>query len=330
MNQRIAIIGASGYAGQEVLAIIRRHPQMQADLVMTGRPDHSPSAPSHSYAQVVQPLDLDALEYVDGVFVCTPHGASAKLAQEALARGTKVVDLSADFRLSDASVYEKTYNTTHPCPELIPTAVYGLSEHKRHAVKQAKLVANPGCYPTCVLLPLLPLLQNGLVDLEHDIIADCKSGVSGAGKTPSETTLYGNVNENFKAYAVGTHRHAPEMHEHAGTDKIIFVPHLLPMFRGMFATIYLKPKAGTTPADALACLDAAYAAERCIRLYDRGQPQLDRVQTTNYCDIGVSSCGDRLVLLSAIDNLQKGAAGQAVQNMNLMLGLDETAGLEIQ
>ena len=201
----------------------------------------------------------------------------------------------------------------------------GLTEVARREIGAARLVANPGCYPTAVALPLLPLLRAELI--EPDVIADCKSGVSGAGKTPAAHTHFGSVHENFRAYGVGTHRHAPEIAQVTGSDRIVFVPHLLPVFRGILATIYATPAAGITLGDVQSCLDDAYAAEPFVRVYDRGLPELDRVQHTNFCDIGAAEAGGRIVLISAIDNLVKGAAGQAVQNMNLMLGLDEEAGL---
>ena len=206
-------------------------------------------------------------------------------------------------------------------------AVYGLTEHQRPSVAAAQLVANPGCYPTCILLALKPLLDHGLVAPGTAVVADCKSGVSGAGKQPTDRTVYGAVADNFLAYGVGEHRHGPEIQEQAGTDRIVFVPHLLPMFRGMLATIYLSPQPGSGAEDVRACLRQVYTSETFVRVYDRGQPELNRVQHTNYCDIAVAPAGDHVVLTSAIDNLGKGAAGQAVQNMNLMLGLDEEAGL---
>ncbi len=327
--RRVAILGASGYTGREVLRLCRAHPELQPDLVMSARPGVDPEPPELAYDPVIQRLDLDQLDYVDGVFLCTPHGAAGELALAALAKGKKVVDLSADFRLRDAALHAKTYGDTTPGPAgaLRAEAVYGLTEHARREVKAARFVSNPGCYPTAVSLPMLPLLKAGLVDLDADVIADCKSGVSGAGKTPSARTLFGNVHENFLAYGVGNHRHAPEIHQVLGTTRVQFVPHLLPVFRGILATLWIRPAAGKTVDDVLQCLDDAYGAEPFVRVYTRGLPELNRVQLTNFCDLGVAKVGERIVVISAIDNLVKGAAGQAVQNMNLMLGLDETAGL---
>ncbi len=325
--KRVAILGASGYTGAEVRRLLRSHPEIQVDLAMTARANHEPAAPPLPYDHAVQPLDLDKLKYVDGVFVCAPHGASATLAAAALERDSVVVDLSADFRLRDPDVYAAAYGVEHPVPGLLADATYGLTEHARAQVAASRLVANPGCYPTSILLPLLPLLHADLLDLSIPIVADATSGISGAGKTPNDKTLFGNRHDNTAAYGIGTHRHIPEIHQEAGTDRIVFVPHLLPLFRGMLTTIYVTPKSGVGAPDILARLDDAYAVEPFLRVYPHGLPEVNRVQHTNFCDIGVASAGPCVVLVSAIDNLVKGAAGQAIQNMNLMLGLDEEAGL---
>jgi len=321
------VIGASGYTGSEVLRLLAAHPALETSLVMTARPDAVPDPPALPGDPTVAPLDLDALADVDGVFLCAPHGASAELAVEALERGCDVVDLSADFRLRDADLYAATYGLAHPAPGLLGEAVYGLTEHARDAVAEARLVANPGCYPTSILLPLLPLLGAGLLDPVAPIVADAKSGVSGAGKTPTARNVFGSVAENFLAYGVGTHRHEPEIWQQAGTDRILFVPHLLPTFRGILTTLYLRPRQGTGAGEIRACLGEAYAGERWVRVYESGLPELARVRGTNHCDIGVARVQDHVVVVSTIDNLVKGAAGQALQNMNLMLGLDESAGL---
>jgi N-acetyl-gamma-glutamyl-phosphate reductase len=323
----LAVVGASGYTGRELLSLLARHPRARAEVVMTARPGATPEAPTFPDDPVVDALDTARLRGVDGVFLCTPHGAASELARLALAAGCKVVDLSADFRLRDPALYARTYGAAHPAPELLPTAVYGLTEHARDAVRAAQLVANPGCYPTSILLPLLPLLQHDLLDPTAPIVADSKSGTSGAGKAPSERTHFGAVHENFCAYGVGSHRHAPEIRQQAGTDRIVFTPHLLPVFRGILSTIYVTPRAGAS-ADALrACLQERYAAEPFVRVYGRGQPELCAVQRTNQCHIATAASGPLVVITSAIDNLVKGASGQALQNMNLMLGLAETDGL---
>ncbi|MBZ0152767.1 MAG: N-acetyl-gamma-glutamyl-phosphate reductase, partial [Planctomycetes bacterium] len=220
-----------------------------------------------------------------------------------------------------------TYGSAHPAPHLLAEAVYGLTEHARDAVRGARLVANPGCYPTSILLPLLPLLAAGQIDAKAPIIADSKSGTSGAGKAPGERTHFGNVHENFCAYGVGTHRHAPEIHQAAGTDRIVFTPHLLPTFRGILSTIYVTPAPGASAATMRACLAERYAAEPFVKVYRSGLPELRLVQHTNQNHLAVAASGPLVVLVSVIDNLQKGASGQALQNMNLMLGLDEAEGL---
>ncbi|MBK8974518.1 MAG: N-acetyl-gamma-glutamyl-phosphate reductase [Planctomycetes bacterium] len=329
MKRRIAILGATGYTGREVLRIARNHPDLEVAHLMTARAGVDPEPPDLDYDPPTERLVLDKLREVDGVFLCTPHGAAGPLAAAALELGCKVVDLSADFRLRDERVHRATYGDTTPGASagLRDIAVYGLTEHARDAVRGAQLVANPGCYPTAVSLPLLPLLAANLVDLDADVVADCKSGMSGAGRTPKQRTHFGDVHENFCAYSVGDHRHVPEMHQMLGTDRLLFVPHLLPVFRGILATLWVRPAAGVDATRVVDCLRARYAGEPFVRVYARGLPELDRVRLTNFCDVGVRTVGNRIVLISAIDNLVKGAAGQAVQNMNLMLGLDETAGL---
>lgn len=322
-----AIVGASGYTGRELLACLLHHPRLRASVVMTARPGQQPEPPAFPGEPSIDTLDLQRLHTVDGVFLCTPHGAASEIAEAALAAGKKVVDLSADFRLRDPELYQRTYGSPHPAPSLLARAVYGLTEHTRDAVRNATLVANPGCYPTSILLPLLPLLQQGRLDPHAPIVADSKSGVSGAGKAPSDRVHFGAVHENFLAYGVGNHRHTPEIHQQAGTSRIVFTPHLLPAFRGMLSTIYVVPAAGQSAATLRACLAEAYAHEPFVRIYPQGQPELRTVQRTNQCHVAVTQSGPLVVLTSAIDNLQKGAAGQALQNMNLMLGLPEGDGL---
>ncbi len=326
-RKAVAIVGASGYTGRELVRLLARHPALELRHVMGSREGQTPEPPELGVDTLIEPLDLERLRSIDGVFLCTPHGTSADLAAKILALGPRVVDLSADFRLRDADLYAKTYGHAHPQPALLAEAVYGLTEHARARVAAARLIANPGCYPTSILLPLLPLLRAGLLRADAPIIADAKSGTSGAGKNPSARTHFGSVHENFCAYSVGNHRHAPEIWQEAGTAQITFVPHLLPVFRGILTTLYLTPSLGST-ADAIrACLHETYADEPFVRVYDKGFPELNRVQMTNCCDLAVATCGAHVVVVSAIDNLIKGASGQALQNMNLMLGVAETAGL---
>lgn len=325
--KRASILGASGYTGRELARLLRGHDALELDGFMSAREGAAVEVPELECERAVEPLDWKRLARADGIFLCTPHGTSAELALRCLELGAKVVDLSADFRLADASLYQRTYGHAHPAPKLLREAVYGLTERARDAVAGARLVANPGCYPTSVLLPLLPLLDQGLVSRDAQIVADCKSGASGAGKTPGARTHFGNLHENFCAYAVGTHRHTPEIHQVAGTERIVFVPHLLPVFRGILSTIYVTPAAGILAADILDCLRQAYSGEAFVRVFERGLPELSGVQHTNQCHIGVAAAGASVVIVAALDNLVKGASGQALQNMNLMLGLEEGAGL---
>ena len=320
----VAVIGASGYTGRELLRLLAHHPHLEPRLVMTARPGVDPEDPD------VQRLDTTRLGEVDGVFLCTPHGTATPLVEAALDAGTRVVDLSADFRLRCPDVYADTYNQKHTAPELLTEAVYGLTEHARDAVADARLVANPGCYPTSILLPVLPLAQEGLLHEESPIIADSKSGVSGAGKKPGERTHFGNVHENFLAYGIGSHRHGPEIAQELGEPagaRLVFTPHLLPVFRGILSTIYVRPQDGVDARRVRSCLRERYGDEPFVKVRDHGTPELRDVQRTNECHIAVHDSGPLVVITSAIDNLVKGASGQALQNMNLMLGMDETEGL---
>ncbi|MBK8097768.1 MAG: N-acetyl-gamma-glutamyl-phosphate reductase [Planctomycetes bacterium] len=327
MKKKVAIVGASGYTGRELLRLLAQHPFLQATAVMTARAGTQPEPPAFPNDPVIAAYDEQALRTVDGVFLCTPHGAASEIAKAALAAGRKVVDLSADFRLRSPERYAAVYGAPHPAPELLTEAIYGLTEHARAAVTAARLVANPGCYPTSVLLPLLPLLQAGLLDPHAPIVSDSKSGTSGAGKNPSERTHFGNVHENFCAYGIGNHRHQPEICQQAGTERVVFVPHLLPTFRGILSTLYLTPATGTTAERMRSCLQERYGHEAFVQVYAKGAPELRCVQMSNQCHIAVHACGPVAVVVSVLDNLLKGASGQALQNMNLMLGLPEGAGL---
>lgn len=325
--KRVAVLGASGYTGRELGRLLRRHDSLAVEGLFGARENVAPDAPELPVDDRLETLDWSRIARCDGVFLCTPHATSAELALRVLALGAKVVDLSADFRLRDPAQYQAVYQHVHPAPELLGEAVYGLVEHARERVASARLVANPGCYPTSILLALKPLVEAGLVQPDAQIVCDAKSGVSGAGKNPSTRTHFGASHENFLAYGVGTHRHTPEIRLHAGTERITFVPHLLPVFRGILSTLYV-PLAPRVQADAvLACLAERYAGERFVKVFARGLPELNRVQMTNECHLGVAACDGFAVVVSAIDNLVKGAAGQALQNMNLMLGLEESAGL---
>lgn len=329
--KRVCVLGASGYTGRELARLLARHPSIELDGFFSAREGEAPDAPELECDRPVEALDWKRVERSDGVFLCTPHGASALLARRCLELGVKVVDLSADFRLRDPKLYQATYQHAHPAPELLGEAVYGLTELARERVAAARLVANPGCYPTSILLALEPLLAAGLVDAKTTIICDSKSGVSGAGKNPSARTHFGNSHENFLAYGVGNHRHGAEIRQEVGTQDLVFTPHLLPVFRGILSTIYVAPsgKAGAkhSAAQLREHLRATYRGERFVRVFENGLPELNRVQMTNECHLAVVDAGPRVVLVSAIDNLVKGASGQALQNMNLMLGVEESAGL---
>ncbi|MFT4540266.1 MAG: N-acetyl-gamma-glutamyl-phosphate reductase [Planctomycetota bacterium] len=324
---KVGIVGASGYTGKELARLIESHPSLDLAVCMSARQDSDQIPAAPEFGRPLEALDTSRFKELEGLFTCTPHGLTTPIVAAALEADCRVVDLSADFRLRDAQLYEEVYGVEHSRPDLLAEAVYGLTERARERVKSASLVANPGCYPTSILLPLLPLLERGAIDEQASVICDSKSGVSGAGKTPSDITLFGNVHDNFRAYGVGTHRHQPEIAQETGTSSIIFVPHLLPTFRGILSTIYVKPTPGEDEQSMRSMLDEAYAAEPFVRIHHQALPELRGVQDTNYCDIGLAQVGDRVAIISCIDNLLKGAAGQALQNMNLMLGLDETSGL---
>ena len=325
--ERVAVVGASGYAGRELTGLLQRHPGLHLAGCFSARNEGGAGPPALHGAPAIQPLAELALPELDGLFLCTPHGVAAPLAANALEGACKVVDLSADLRLKDVALWERTYGIPHPRPALCDAAVYGLTEHARAEVRGARLVANPGCYPTAVLTGLLPLLEADLIAASGPIIADCKSGVSGAGKSPSGITLFGNVSENFRAYNIGAHRHTPEIHQAAETDRIVFVPHLLPCFRGILATLYLPPAQGVDADACRAALQQRYANEPFVEVLPTGSPELADVENSNRVHLGVAQAGSQIVVVAVIDNLVKGAAGQALQNMNLMLGLAETEGL---
>ncbi len=336
---RVGVIGATGYAGAELVRILAGHPQAEI-AVLTSRSyagvrfDTIYPALTGVVDNVCEDYDLDRVcDNTDVVFTALPHKLPMAMVPQLLARGKKIIDLSADFRFKDPSTYESHYQP-HTAKDLLSTAVYGLAEVYRDRIKAASLVGNPGCYPTSILLPLVPLLKSGLLDPDS-IIADSKSGVSGAGRSPSLTTLYCAVTESFKAYKVTAHRHTPEMEEILSDASgrpvtLTFTPHLVPMSRGMLSTIYAVPAGKVGADDVRKCLEAYYCESQFVRLRaDAFPPDTLHVRGTNYCDIGfkLDARNNRLILMAAIDNLVKGAAGQAVQNMNLMIGLDETTGL---
>lgn len=336
---RVGVVGATGYAGAELVRILAGHPQV-ALSVITSR-QFAGTAFESVYPAMTgfvhlkcETLSVDVLcDSADILFIALPHKLPMEIVPELLKRDKRVVDLSADFRFKDVSVYEAFYQP-HTASQLLERAVYGLCEVFYQKIKAAQLIGNPGCYPTSVILPLLPLLKSGQL-VKGSIVVDSKSGVSGAGRSPSVTTHFCEVNESFKAYKVTDHRHCPEMEEVLSretgqTVNLTFVPHLVPMTRGMLTTVYAELSPGIGSDDIRASISEFYSGRPFIRLC-RGDdlPDTRHVRGTNYCDIGfrVDKRNNRLVLISAIDNLVKGAAGQAVQNMNIMLGLEETTGL---
>ncbi len=337
---RVGIIGATGYAGAELVRILAGHPHVELTTLtsrqyVSERFDAIYPALRGVVDMVCEAYNPDVIcDKADFFFTALPHKLPMAYVPELLARDKRVVDLSADFRIKDAAVYEAHYQP-HTAKDLLAQAVYGLTEIYREQIKAAVLIGNPGCYPTSVLLPLAPLLRADLIDGEH-LVADSKSGVSGAGRAPSLGTHYCEVNESYRAYKVATHRHNPEM-EQILTEQaqkpvpLVFVPHLVPMSRGMLSTIYAVVRPGVSAADIRACLHDFYKDAPCVRICpDGGVPDTRNVRGTNFCDIGwhLDEKRNRLILMAAIDNLVKGAAGQAVQNMNIMAGFDEIAGLD--
>ncbi len=337
---KVAICGATGYAGQELMKILLRHPSAEiAALCSSSSAGLQVGEQFPFFRGLVKqqfiPLDAAAIsDKASLVFLALPHQAAIKLAGELVKRRLKVVDLSADFRLKDAELYKEWYGWEHAGAALLRDSVYGLPEVYRDKIKKAQLVANPGCYPTSVILGVRPLLKEGIVEMDG-IIADSKSGVSGAGRTPNQDLHFSEVNESFKAYKVALHQHTPEIEQELGavagkSVRVVFTAHLLPVTRGIFSTIYLKLKKKATSADLLGVLAKAYKDEPFVRVYPEGRlPELKFVQGQNFCDIGVKvdERSKTAIVITAIDNLLKGAAGQAVQNMNIMEGFTETEGL---
>ncbi|TLM68431.1 MAG: N-acetyl-gamma-glutamyl-phosphate reductase [Deltaproteobacteria bacterium] len=336
---KVAVIGASGYTGVELLRLLAGHPGVTVTCV-TSRQQAGQSL-SEAFPSLAGSYDLmfEAVEpaalagRADLVFLAVPHQAAMGMVPDLLAAGCRVVDLSADYRLRDAAVYAEWYEP-HLTPELLTEAVYGLPELYRDQVRGARLVANPGCYPTSVALALTPLLRNRLID-PATIIVDSKSGTSGAGRAAKVDTLYCEVNEGFKAYGLPRHRHTPEIEQTlsdaAGVPVTIsFTPHLVPANRGILSTCYASLLTGTTLAGLVELYRQTYAAEPFVRVLPEGRlPNINQVRGSNFCDIGlaVDPRTQRVIVVSAIDNLVKGAAGQALQNMNLMLGCHESEGL---
>ncbi|ENW96295.1 N-acetyl-gamma-glutamyl-phosphate reductase [Acinetobacter sp. NIPH 298] len=338
----VGIVGGTGYTGVELLRLLLRHSQVQVSI-LTSRTeagkrvaDMFPSLRGHTDLKFSD-LDLDQLKQCDVVFFATPHGVAMQHAEALVAAGTKVIDLAADFRLQNLAQFEKWYGMQHHCPTVLKDSVYGLTELNREKIKQANVIGNPGCYPTTVQLGLAPLLKNRLINTQS-IIVDAKSGVSGAGRKASLGMIYSENADNFKAYGVAGHRHHPEIVEALENisgqkgqfDQLIFVPHLVPMIRGMLSTIYVDLTEQGQQTNIQALYESFYQNERFVDVMPaNSSPETRSVRGTNELRIAIHQPQpNKLIVLVAQDNLVKGAAGQAVQNMNLMFDFDEAAGLE--
>ena len=333
---KVAVLGATGYTALEAIKILLRHPQAEIIAVTSRQEGNTPVSSVHP--SLVGRLDLPLEDLTpeqvgsraECVFSCLPHCASAEIIPKVLAAGATVIDFSADYRLDDAATYLEWYGHQHPDTGRLGQTVYGLPELFRDRIQGQSLVANPGCYATSAILPLAPLLKSGLFETD-DIIIDSKSGVSGAGRSPKLMTHFPECNESMSAYNVGRHRHTPEIEQiinrHAGTmPNVIFTPQLAPMDRGIFSTIYIRPKRPTTEADVMTLLRDAYSGERFVRIVDHLPGTKDTVGT-NFVDITARVVRGRVLLISCLDNLVKGAAGAAVQNFNCLFSLPETTGL---
>ena len=341
---KIGILGASGYTGSELVRLLLRHPRAEIALLTADRRaghemrDVFPQFAPFPLPKLVAIDDVDWLEAnLDLVFCALPHGTTQKVIKNLMGQvpSTKIVDLSADFRLSDLAAYAKWYGHEHQAPELQGQAVYGLTEIYRRDIKRAHLVANPGCYTSCAELPVLPLLKAKAIEPD-EIVIDAKSGMTGAGRAAKEEMVFSEVSEGFHAYGVGHHRHMGELDQEfskaAGREVVVsFTPHLVPMNRGILSTIYVRGRRGKTPEDLHAILSDAYAKEPFVHVLPFGKmPQTRHVRGSNMTLIGVAKdrVPGRAIIVAALDNLVKGASGQAVQNMNLMLGYPETLGID--
>ncbi|RMD78444.1 MAG: N-acetyl-gamma-glutamyl-phosphate reductase [Gammaproteobacteria bacterium] len=334
---RAGVVGGTGYTGAELLRLLAAHPAVRLEVVTSrgeaGRPVAELFPNLRGRVELrYEPPDLERLAACEVVFFATPNGTAMGMAPALLEAGCRVIDLAADFRLKDPALWERWYGQPHACPQLLEEAVYGLPELHREAIRGARLVANPGCYPTAVSLGLAPLLEAGVI-APRGLVADAKSGVSGAGRKAALATQYCEVEGSFKAYAASGHRHLPEIAQTlegaaGGPVELTFVPHLVPMVRGIHATLYAELR--EPEADLQGLLEARYQGEPFVDVLPPGaHPETRSVRGTNLCRLAVHRPGGRRVLvLSVIDNLVKGAAGQAVQNMNLLFGLEETLGLE--
>ncbi len=332
---KTGIVGITGFTGFELLKILLNHPEVEVAYIAsrssTGKPLNS-VFPHLDYSGKIEEISEEAINKLDAVFLALPHTVSMEIAGK-VGKATKIIDLSADFRIKDTAEYRKWYKKEHLHPELLKEAVYGIPEINRKEIATSRLVANPGCYATAVILALAPVV--GFIE-ERSIIADCKSGVSGAGRSPKEGLQFCEVNENFRAYSIANHRHTPEINQTLSNlakkeIKVTFTPHLLPVQRGILATVYATTKKSISKKEALEIYREFYSGSPFVRVR-KHIPQLHHVRGTNFCDIGleVDIDNNRLIIVSVLDNLVKGASGQAVQNFNLMFGLRETEGLNMQ
>lgn len=339
---RVGIIGATGYAGGELVRLLIAHKNVE--IKWLGSRSYIDKKYSAVYQNMFQIIDANCMDdnmeelagQVDVIFTATPQGFCASVVNEMILSKVKIIDLSADFRIKDVNIYEMWYGIKHPSAQFIEEAVYGLCEVNREVTKKARLLANPGCYPTCSNLAIRPLLSEGIID-SKSIIIDAKSGTSGAGRGAKVNNLYCEVNENIKAYGVATHRHTPEIEEQLGyaANKVVtinFTPHLVPMNRGILVTAYATLQKKVTYDDVKAVYDKYYDQEQFVRVLEKGIcPETKWVEGSNYVDINfvIDERTNRVIMMGAMDNLVKGAAGQAVQNMNIMFGLKESEGLEL-
>lgn len=339
---KVGIIGATGYAGGELVRLLTAH--REAEIKWYGSRSYIDKKYSEVYQNMFQLVDAECMDenmeelvlMVDVIFMATPQGFCASLMEEAILTKVRVIDLSADFRIKEVTTYEQWYGIEHKSASFLPEAVYGLCEINREAAKKARLLANPGCYPTCTTLSVRPLVKAGIIDTST-IIIDAKSGVSGAGRGAKVDNLYCEVNENIKAYGVTTHRHTPEIEEQlsiaAGRPVLInFTPHLVPMNRGILVTAYASLLKDVTYEEVKAIYDSYYADEKFVRVLEKDVcPETKWVEGSNYVDVNfkIDVRTNRIIMMGAMDNLVKGAAGQAVQNMNLMFGIKESEGLDL-
>lgn len=333
---QVGVVGASGYSGLELLKLLVYHPRAHITKLFGNaskgkRVDEVHPSLRNVLALTIEELEPSKLAGLDVLFVALPSGQAMQVVPQALAEGCRVIDLGGDFRLADPTIYQKYYSHPHTAAQLLVQAVYGLTEWNCDAIRKARLVANPGCYPTSIHLALLPLLKASLLD-DSSIVVTSYSGTSGAGRSVADAMMFTEVNESVRAYKVGNHQHIPEIRQYlqhfgGGDVRFSFIPHLLPVSRGIYTTIGCRLKSAIGAQEIAGAYEASYATLPFVRIVSPEIPEMKNVQHTNFCDIGFVRDGDQLVVFSTIDNLGKGAAGQAVQNMNIMFDFPQTEGL---